>query len=171
MRLEIVRLDGEIDIYDVVNTGIALSPFLETIIPQPNDNESGGEEEDELGEVTIRLPVTFADKYMKVVESYLNYFSRESLPVKITLPITTKETVEVLHPRIFEWLQNFTLDELARLRQVCMFFQLDPLIDEIDATLAIAILSDPKSVFKQFHEANLTLASKESVVEEFPILT
>ena len=171
MRLEIDRPGGEVDVYTIPSGGVGLSSVLGVMTKHEDEGESGGEEEDEMGETTVKLPVQFSDKFMNVVESYLNYFARESLPLKITTPIAPSSSVNILHPRIQEWLQDFSLAELARLRQICMYFELDPLIDQVDAILAISIITNPKDVFKDLHEPNLTLASKESVTNEFPILT
>lgn len=165
MRLGIARSNGEVDTYDICTNGVELSPFLSTLIEK---NDSDHEEEEE--ENPIHLPVTFEDKYMKIVENYLNYFSRESLPLKIATPINSSNSNDILHPRIYEWLQDFSFNQLATFRQICMYFELDPLIEQIDGILAISIVKNPKEVFKEFHEPNLTLASKDSVTEEFPIL-
>ncbi len=172
MRLEIARSDGNVDVYTILSNGVELSPVL-SVMAKKEENENGSdqeEEETEVGEVLVKLPVLFEDMYMKIIESYLNYFARESLPLKITVPINSSSS-NILHPRIYEWLQDFSLNQLARFRQICMYFEVDPLLDQIDAILAISIVKNPKDVFKDFHEPTLTLASKESATEEFPIIT
>ena len=170
MYLEILRASGDIDVYDIAPKGVELSPVLAMMVPDPEEGESGDEGGEDGGQVRVRLPVTFEDQYMKIIENYLNYFARESLPLKIATPLTSKKAEDLLHPRIYEWLQDYSLDTLATFRQICMFFEVDPLIEQVDAILAIAIVANPKEVFQTFHEPNLTLASKDSVSSEFPIL-
>jgi hypothetical protein len=169
MYLEILRASGDTDVYDIAPKGVELSPVLAAMIPEQEEGESEDEEADE-GQLRVRLPVTFEDQYMKIIENYLNYFARESLPLIIATPLTSKKAEDLLHPRIYEWLQDYSLDTLARFRQICMYFEVDPLIEQVDAILAIAIVANPKEVFQTFHEPNLTLASKDSVSSEFPIL-
>lgn len=156
MKLEIARTHDEVDVYDVDDKCTLLSQVLAQFV---NDDTN-----------VIRLPVHFEDMFMRIIEKYLNHFSKESLPLKLPMPLSDKSTQDILDPFIHEWVQELTLNELAKLRQVAMYFDLTPLIDQIDAILAIAIIQNPKEVFKTFHEPNLTMASKECVVEKFPIL-
>jgi hypothetical protein len=146
-----------VDTYTVSKEGVELSPVLPLAV-----GELDGE--------PVSLPVTFEDRYMRIVETYLNHFAHTPLPLKIATPLPKNADVAILHPRIYGWLREFTLDDLARCRQVCMYFEIDVLIDQIDAMLAITILKNPKDMFSQFHDSNFTLASKDRVMQQFPIL-
>lgn len=121
--------------------------------------------------VTVDLPVQFEDKYMKIVESYLNYFGSHmhALPTKIKVPVTIP-IENMINPTILAWLRPLDFHELAQFRQVCMYFALDPLIDQLDGVLAGCLLSKPSTVYKSFHEPGVTLASSESATDMFPIL-
>ena len=177
MNLNITRPNGEIDTYTIPAKGIDLSSFLATLVQTKHDQHDQHDQHDEgqsdqedakIGDVDIVLPVTFEDVFMKVVESYLTYFAREPLPLKLVTPIVTN--INILHPRVYEWLQDFSFNQLANFREICMYFDLVPLIEQIDGILAISLVKNPKEVFKNFHEPTLTLASRDSVTDEFPIL-
>lgn len=161
MKLEISRptvSDTHVDVYDLDDKASALSPVLEHLLE--------GYDGDVLG-----LPVTFEHNYMQLVVQYLNYFAKASLPLKLPVPLPEKTGRDILHPQVDTWLHGLTLTQLARLRHVVMYFDITSFLDQIDGMLALAILHNPKDVFKTLHEPTLTLASKDSVTDIIPILS
>jgi hypothetical protein len=158
MILEIVRSNDEIDTYDINTNGVSLSPHLQQAI-----DEDGPDDQ------VIRLPDTFKDQYMLIIEKYFNYFSHEPLPLKLPVPLPEKADISLVHAEIHEWMRPLTLTQLARMVEIAMYFELEALLDQVNAVLAISIMTNAKGVFKQFHEPSLTLTSKDSVSEKFPM--
>ncbi len=175
MKLVVTRQNAEEDVYDVCAQGLELSSVLKTMstMSESPDGCSDQEEEigDELGEQTIHLPVTFAHKYMTIIVKFLNHFSTETLPLKIAQPIKSSKLEDVVHGVVLECIDGLSINQLSRLRQIATYFDMPCLLDQLDATLAIKIIQNPKEVFKELHEPNLTLVSKESVTEQFRILS
>lgn len=172
--LTISRDNEDVDTYDIPDAAVQLSTFLTTMIEtcDTNEGESDDEEDvnDGLGGRRINLPVKFEHEYMTVITQFLTFFATNTLPLKAQVPITTKSKEDVIHPKILEWLTDFSLDQVSRLRQIATYFTIDGLLDQLDAYLAIEIIQNPKEVFKQFHEPTLTLASVDTVQQRFPIL-
>ena len=75
------------------------------------------EHDNEMDELILPLNVQFEDQYIQVVKKYLNYFSKENLPLKISVPIQSP-SLDILHPKIHEWIESFSFTDLARLRQI-----------------------------------------------------
>ena len=68
-----------------------------------------------------------------------------------------------------ELLDKLTVTEISKLRQICTYFELTPFMNQIDAWLALKLLTEPKEVFKTFHEPNLTLAAQDVVIDKLAI--
>ena len=117
----------------------------------------------------IQLPVQFEHKYMTIIEQFLTYFATNVLPDRLPV-LPPKATYAVLHPQIYTWIQDLSLNELATLRQVCMYFGVEPLIDQLDSFLAISIQNDPYTIFKELHDPLLTLTSQDVIENDYPIL-
>lgn len=172
--LTISRDNEDVDTYDIPESAAPLSTFLNTMIESDDMNEGESDDEgdvnDGLGGRRINLPVKFEHEYMTVITQFLTFFATNTLPLKAQVPVTTKSKEEAIHPKILEWLTDFSLDQVSRLRQIVTYFSIDSLLDQLDTYLAIEIIQNPKEVLKQFHEPTLTLASAETVQQQFPIL-
>ena len=173
--LSISRDHEDVDTYEIPIMALPLSTFLATTTENLNEKDGESEEEEEevndgLGGRHIDLPVKFEHDYMTIIQQFLTFFATNTLPLKIKLPITTKSKEDVIHPKILEWLSGFSLNHLSRLRQIVTYFDIASLLEQIDAYLAIEIINNPKEVFKQFHEPTLTLASVDTVHQQFPIM-
>lgn len=170
IRLHIPRLEHE-DVYTIPTNIGHLSPVLDVLISD-TFTEEGNEEEPTIGPcgLDITLPVKFQDSYMKMVEFYLNIFSSTPIPtIRIPLPGSTSAQ-DVIHSDIYRKLNAMAIQELPEFRNVCMFFELNGLIDSIDVLLAYKIRSNPKTTFSAMHDENMTLAGSSIVVQAFPFL-
>ena len=175
MKLVVSRQNAEEDVYDVCDQGLELSSVLKNIISMSEspDGCSDQEEEidDDLEDQTIHLPVSFAHNYMQIIVRFLNYFSNKTLPLKIAQPIRSNKLEDIVHGEVLECIDGLSINQLSRLRQITTYFDIPCLLDQLDATLAVKIIQNPKEVFKEIHEPNLTLVSKESVSTQFSILS
>lgn len=175
MKLVVSRQNAEEDVYDVCDQGLELSSVLKTMarLSESPDGFSDQEEDigEELEEQTIHLPVSFEHKYMTIIVRFLNYFSNKTLPLKIVQPIRSNKLEDIVHGEVLECIDGLSINQLSRLRQIATYFDMSCLLDQLDATLAVKIIQNPKEVFKEIHEPNLTLVSKESVSAQFPILS
>ena len=172
--LTISRDHEDVDTYEIPETAAPLSTFLTTMLETCDTNEGESEDEEDVNDGIdgrhINLPIKFEHEYMTIIQQFLTFFATNTLPMKAQVPITTKSKEDVIHPKIMEWLTDFSLDQISRLRQITTYFTIDSLLDQLDAYLAIEIIQNPKEVFKQFHEPTLTLASVDTVQQRFPIL-
>ena len=171
--LTVSRDHEDVDTYDIPDAAVPLSAFLITMTETCGTKDGESDEEEDVNDGLcgrrIDLPVMFEHEYMTVIQRFLTFFATNTLPEKAQVPITTKSKTDVIHPKILEWLTDFSLDQVSRLRQITTYFSIDSLLDQLDAYLAIEIIQNPKEVFKQFHEPTLTLASTETVQNRFPI--
>ena len=156
--------EQSIDSYELCDSCISLSPTLEQFVNfyEQNDND---EEPIEDQSKEIILPVSFEQKYMQIVCGYLNFFASNDLPMKITF--INKSTQ--IHSKIMELLDKLTVTEISKLRTICTYFELTAFMNQIDALLAIKLLTNPKEILKTFHEPNLTLAAQDVVTNELAI--
>lgn len=173
IALTISRGHEDVDTYDIPDAAVPLSTFLTTMIQTCDTKEGESDEEEDVQDGVsgrhIDLPVKFEHEYMTIIQRFLTFFATNTLPDTTQVPITTKSKADVIHPKILEWLTDFSLDQVSRLRQITTYFNIETLLDQLDAYLAIEIIQNPKEVFKQFHEPTLTLASTETVQNQFPI--
>lgn len=175
MKLIVTMPNAEDNVYEVCDQGLELSSVLKTMSSMSELPDGCSDHEEEIGgeleEQTIHLPVTFAHMYMTIIVKFLNYFSNETLPLKIAQPIKSSKLEDIVHDVVLECIDGLSINQLSRLRQIATYFDMPCLLDQLDATLAIEIIQNPKEVFKELHEPNLTLVSRESVSAQFPILS
>ena len=157
-RHSIGSSEPKVDEYVIHTDAFHLSPVLETLINEEND------------EICV-LPVHFEDQYMKLIERYFEFFSKNPLPKTIPKPLPAKcDASSILNDTIYSWIESLTLSQLSRLRQVCMFFDLEIFMNQLDAILALSFRTDIQCVLKEFHEPNVVLSSTESVTNQFSFL-
>lgn len=154
--------EKSIDTYEIYDSCVSLSPTLEQFL---NFYEENDEEPIEDQSKEILLPVSFEHKYMQIVCGYLNFFSTNDLPMKIT---NINKSTQV-HFKIMELLDKLTIKEISKLRQICTYFELTAFMNQIDALLALKLLTNPKEILKTFHEPNLTLAAQDVVTNDLTI--
>ena len=67
------------------------------------------------------------------------FFASNDLPMKLHLSI-----IPQIHSKIMELLDKLTVTEISKLRTICTYFELTAFMNQIDALLAIKLLTTRK---------------------------